>query len=247
METLTPLLALFLGITTAAAFHTVYLFPSVIAYSVGAGRYHKLRPLLIAGGHFLAIILIGFVALGIGLIIEHYLIYLEILAILFILAVGLYLVLAKTADSCGKTCGCKTDSTINKLKSDSLFKSFLFGFSLGLLCVACLLPIFGTIMAMFALVGYNAILLLFSYALGHTLPILAAAYLPYFSEKFAREKIEKNIIILRKIAGLILVIIGLYLFWQLFISEHDHHKENDYHEYYSQLNEEMKKIIIKTI
>ncbi len=234
MEILTPLLALFLGITTAASLHTFYLFPSVVAYSMSAGKYHKFRPFFIASGHFLAILLIGFIALGIGLIIEDYLIYLKIPAVFFILIVGLYLIFAKKADPCGEACGCKTDSTINKLKSDGLLKSFFFGFSLGLLCVACLLPVFGSIIAMFAIVGYDAILLLFSYALGHTLPILAVAYLPYFFEKFAKEKIERNIIILRKIAGLVLIIISAYLFWYLFISDHAH-KEDCEDKYHSQL------------
>jgi len=240
METLTPLLALFLGITTAVSLHTFYLFPAVFTYSISAGKYHKLRPLFIASGHFLAIILIGFITLGIGLLIEDYLIYFKIPAIIFILIVGLYLIFAKKADSCGETCGCKGDSAINKLKSDSLFKSFFFGFSLGLLCIACLLPILGSIIAMFAIVGYGTIILIFSYAIGHALPILIIAYLPYFSEKFAKEKIEKNIIILRKIAGLILIIISAYLFWHLFISDHGHKKDNEY-KYYDQLNYEIKK------
>ncbi len=235
MEILTPLLALFLGITTAVSLHTFYLFPAVFAYSISAGKHHKLRPLFIASGHFLAIILIGFITLGIGLLIEDHLIYFKIPATIFILIVGLYLIFVKKADPCGEACGCKKDSVINKLKSDSLFKSFFFGFSLGLLCIACLLPVLGSIIAMFAIVGYGTIILILSYAFGHALPILITAYLPYFSEKFAKEKIEKNIIILRKIAGLILIIVSIYLFWYLFISDHDH-KEDHEDKYYSQLN-----------
>jgi len=238
MEILTPLLALFLGITTSLI-HTFYLFPAVAAYSVSAGGHHKFRPLFIASGHFLAIILIGFITLGIGLLIEDYLIYFKIPAIIFILIVGLYLIFIKKANSCGEACGCKEDSVINKLKSDSLLKSFFFGFSLGLLCIACLLPILGSIIAMFTVIGYGAIILIFSYALGHALPILIIAYLPYFSEKFAKEKIEKNIIILRKIGGFILIIVSAYLFWYLFISD-DHKKDNEY-KYYNQLNYEIKK------
>jgi len=100
--------------------------------------------------------------------------------------------------------------------------------------------IIGSIIAMFAIIGYGTIILIFSYALGHALPILIIAYLPYFSENFAKEKIEKNIIILRKIAGFILIIVSVYLFWYLFISDHGHKKDNEY-KYYNQLNYEAQK------
>lgn len=191
MELLTPLLVLFLGFTTAASFCAIHMLSSVAAYSVSAGEFDKIRPVLIALGHFLAIILIDFIALGVGLAIEDYLVYLQIPATLFILGIGIYLIFAKATSACGDACGCKTDSAINKLKSNGLFKSFLFGFSIGLLCVACIFPIFGIIIAMTALTGYIAVLLLFSYAIGHTLPILIVAYISYFSDKFAKGKIEK--------------------------------------------------------
>lgn len=238
MEILTPLLAFILGITTAATFCSIHLLSSVAVYSLStqaerskakrederssstAGKYDKLRPLLISFGHFLSIILIGLVVIGLGLIIEDYLIYLEIPAILFIFIIGWYLLFSKKINICSSTCGCQTDSIIDKLKSNGLFKSFLFGFSIGLLCVGCIIPIFGTMIAMRAVIGYEAILLIFSYTIGHTLPILAVAYIPYVTKKFTKDKIEKNIIIIRKISGIILIIIGLYLFWDLFIYNH---------------------------
>ena len=52
MEMLTPLLALFLGIATAASFCAIHVLPSVAAFSVSAGKYDKFRPFLIASGHF---------------------------------------------------------------------------------------------------------------------------------------------------------------------------------------------------
>lgn len=215
MEILTPLLALFLGFTTAASFCSIYVLSSVAAYSVSDIKYNKLRPLLIAFGHFLSIILIGFIAIGLGLAIEHYFIYLQIPAALFILGTGFYLMFVQKTDVCRDTCGCKTESTTKK-EPTGFFGSFLFGFSSGLLCFAHIFPILGTIIAMTTLVGYVAVLLLFSYALGHTLPILISAYIPHLSKKFAKEKIEKNIVIIRKIAGVVLIVFGAYLFWDLF-------------------------------
>ena len=220
MEILTPLLAFILGITTAAAFCSIHLLSSVAAFSFGVGKHNKLRPLLISFGHFLSIILIGLIALSIGLIIEDYFIYLEIPAVLFIFIIGWYLLFNKKIDSCGSACGCETDSSINKLKSIGLFKSFLFGFSIGLLCVACIVPVFGTIMAMRAVIGYEFVLLIFGYTVGHTLPILAVAYIPYVAQKFTKDKIEKNIILIRKISGIILILVSIYLFWGLFVYNH---------------------------
>ena len=220
MEILTPLLAFLLGLTTATTFCAIYILSSVVAFSAGFGKPDKIRPALIALGHFLAIILIGVIALVIGLAIEDYLIYLQIPAALFVLGIGIYLIFAKNKSTCGDACGCKTDSTINKLKSNGLFKSFLFGFSIGLLCIACIFPVFGAILAVTAISGQVAGILLLNYAVGHTLPIILVAYIPYFSEKFAKGKIEKNIITIRKIAGIILIVLGSYLFWHLFTCDY---------------------------
>lgn len=244
MELLTPLLALILGFTTAASFCAIYVSSSVVAYSASDIKYDKPRPLLIALGHFLSIISIGFIAIGLGLVIEDYLIYLQIPAVLFILGTGLYLIFIQKTDVCEDACDCKTESTTRasakseeealasspaKKKSTGLLGSFLFGFSSGLLCFAHILPVIGTIIAMTVLVGYVAVLLLFSYAFGHTLPILIAAYIPYVSKKFTKGKIERNIVIIRKIAGLVLVVLGIYLFWNLFDYNHKYDKYYDYY------------------
>ena len=232
MEILTPLLAFTLGITTAIAFHTIYIFSSVAVYSFNADKNDKLRPLFIAIGHFLSIIIIGFIVLSIGLLIKDYLIYFQIPAILFIFLIGLHLFFKKKTDACGEGCNCKTHLAVNKLKSSNLFKSFLFGFSTGLLCLACILPTFGTIIAITTIINYQAILLLFSYVIGHTLPILAVAYIPYVAKKFIKDKPEKNILFIRRISGVILIIISFYLFWSLIINDHKDHHHNYYYEYH---------------
>ena len=233
MEILTPLLAFLLGLTTAATFCAIHILSSVVAFSASYGKPDKIRPALIALGHFLAIILVGAIALVVGLVIEDYLIYLQIPAALFILGIGVYLIFAKNKSTCGDACGCKTDSTINKLKSNGLFKSFLFGFSIGLLCIACIFPVFGAILAVTAISGQVAGILLLNYAVGHTLPIILVAYIPYFSEKIAKGKIEKNIENIRKVSGVILVIIGGGLIMQAFACGPDcqkyHHHHNRYH------------------
>lgn len=232
MEILTPLLAFTLGITTAVAFHTIYIFSSVAVYSFNADKNDKLRPLFIAIGHFLSISIIGFIVLGVGLLIENYFIYFQIPAILFIFLIGWHLLLKKKTDICKENCDCETHLAVNKLKSNDLFKSFLFGFSIGLLCIACILPIFGTIIAITAIINYQAILLLFSYVIGHTLPILIVAYIPYIAKKFIKDKPEKNILFIRKISGVILIIISFYLSWSLIINDHKDHHHNYYYEYY---------------
>jgi len=234
MEILTPLLAFLLGLTTATTFCAIYILSSVVAFSAGFGKPDKIRPALIALGHFLAIILIGVIALVIGLAIEDYLIYLQIPAALFVLGIGIYLIFAKNKSTCGDACGCKTDSAINKLKTKSLFSSLVFGFSIGLLCVACIFPVFGAILAVTAISGQVAGILLLSYAVGHTLPIILVAYIPYFSEKIAKGKIEKNIENIRKVSGVILVIIGGGLVMQAFAcgpdcQKYHHHHNNHYH------------------
>jgi len=245
MEILTPLLALILGITTSASFHAIHLLLPVAVYSLNAqtdnkelsilkkDKYNKFRPLFIAFGHFLSIILIGFIALSAGFLIKDFLIYFQIPAIIFIFLVGLYFLFIQKTNICGDKCGCKTNSPINKLKTNGLLNAFFFGFSIGLLCIACIFPIFGTIIAMTTIINYNALFLLFSYTIGHTLPIFFIAYLayiPFFSKKFTKNKIEKNIILIRKISGIILILISIYLFWNFFTYNHKH---DDHHYYYN--------------
>lgn len=223
---LTPILAFLFGITTAVSICTIYVFSSIAAFSLSTSKFDKIRPALIALGNFSAIVLIGLFVLNIGIVIEDYLIYLQIPAALFVLITGIYLIFVKVKNTCSSgVCDDKGNSTINKLKTRNLFYSFLFGFSIGLLCLTCIFPIFGAIMAITLFDSYIATLLIFSYAFGHTLPILLFAYIPYFSKKFTKEKIEKNIVKIRKVSGIVLIIIAFFLFLNLLTCSPDNQEK----------------------
>ncbi len=103
-----------------------------------------------------------------------------------------------------------------KLPTEGVFSGLLFGMSLGIVWLPCTGAVLGAILTWVAARG-NVLtggLLLMVYSLGFAVPMLAVAY----STKVSSTLVAKtaNTIWIKRAAGLVLLIVGVYLINQRF-------------------------------
>ncbi|WP_340819452.1 cytochrome c biogenesis CcdA family protein [Methanolobus sp. WCC4] len=203
-SSLTPFAAFFAGIVSVLSPCVLPLLPIVLAYSTGSS---KLRPLAIIIGLTLSFTAMGIAASVFGEYFLPHLGELRIIAEILIILMGLSMLMDKDIFSF-------LSQYTGKIHAEGkgLFGGLVIGISLGIVWIPCVGPILASILTLVALesdIIYGATLLII-YSMGFAVPMLLIAY----SAKLSGDRISKLShmdIELKKIAGVILVVVGLWM------------------------------------
>ncbi|SFM45044.1 cytochrome c biogenesis CcdA family protein [Methanolobus profundi] len=201
---LTPIAAFFAGIVSVMSPCVLPLLPIVLAYSTGNS---KLRPLAIILGLTISFTAMGIAASAFGEYFLPHLGELRIIAELMIILMGISMLMDKELFAfllhyTGKI----------HAEGKGLFGGLVIGASLGIVWIPCVGPILASILTLVALesnITYGATLLII-YSIGFAIPMIMIAY----SAKLSGDKLHRLSEIdmeLKKIAGLILVAVGLWM------------------------------------
>ncbi len=198
------------------------LVPAVMSGSAGG----RLRPVAIVTGMTLSFTVMGTLVSGFGAAFGGFADTLRSLSILFIIGMGAVLFdddinaeFIKISSSI--TQGLRNNvGFLNRSSSNTpeqgLFGGFFLGMSLGIVWIPCVGPILGAVLAYVASVGnvtYGA-WMLFVYSVGMSLPMLSIAY--YGKKVTNRYKwFMRNGEMLKKLAGLILIVVGIMLLFNI--------------------------------
>lgn len=202
--TLTPLAAFLAGIVSVLSPCVLPLLPIVLAYSTGNS---KLRPLAIITGLTFSFTVMGIAASAFGEYFLPYLAELRIVAELIIIFMGISMLMEKDTFAFLARYTGKVHS-----EGKGLAGGTIIGVSLGIVWIPCVGPILASILTLAALEGnvlYGAGLL-FIYAMGFAIPMLLIAY----SAKVSGDrlsKISEYDIELKKVAGIVLIVVGLWM------------------------------------
>ena len=202
--TLTPLASFFAGIVSVLSPCVLPLLPIVLAYSTGNS---KLRPLAIIAGLTFSFTIMGIAASAFGEYILPYLGEIKIIAELIIILMGISMLMQKDVFSF-------LSQYTGKIHAEGkgLTGGLVIGASLGIVWIPCVGPILASILTLVALEGnvlYGAGLLII-YSMGFAIPMLLIAY----SAKLSGDKLSKISeydIELKKGAGFVLIIVGLWM------------------------------------
>ncbi|MBP1907967.1 cytochrome c biogenesis CcdA family protein [Methanolobus bombayensis] len=202
--TLTPLASFFAGIVSVLSPCVLPLLPIVLAYSTGNSR---LRPLAIIAGLTFSFTIMGIAASAFG---EYFLPHLDglrIVAELIIIFMGTSMLMEKDIFASLSQYTGKVHA-----EGNGLIGGIVIGVSLGIVWIPCVGPILASILTLVALEGnvfYGAGLLII-YSMGFAIPMLIIAY----SAKISGDrlsKISEYDIELKKGAGVVLIIVGLWM------------------------------------
>ncbi|WMW24080.1 cytochrome c biogenesis CcdA family protein [Methanolobus sediminis] len=203
-STLTPLASFFAGIVSVLSPCVLPLLPIVLAYSTGNS---KLRPLAIIAGLTLSFTIMGVAASAFGEYFLPYLGELRIIAELIIIFMGISMLMQKDVFA-------SLSQYTGKIHAEGkgLIGGLVIGVSLGIVWIPCVGPILASILTLVALEGdvFYGAGLLFIYAMGFAIPMLIIAY----SAKLSGDrlsKISEYDIELKKGAGIVLIIVGLWM------------------------------------
>src|SRR3990172_8582158 len=198
--------------------------PLVPVIFSGSGG-HRFRPLAIVTGLTISFTTMGVLVSAFGATFAEYTSYLRNIAILFIISMGLVLFDEDVNMEFMKISGSITQNLrqigfLNRFSSrmpeGSLTGGFFLGMSLGVLWIPCVGPILGAVLALVASIGnitYGA-WMLFVYSVGMSLPMLSIAY--YGKKVTNRYKwFMRNGEVLKKLAGLVLIIVGVMLLFNI--------------------------------
>lgn len=198
---ISPLIAFVAGIASVLSPCVLPLLPAIMAYSVETG---KLRPIAIVSGLCISFTTMGVITSAFGSVVYKYLGYMETVAEITIILLGLVMILdIPIFDRFGTLAP-------QNMPRDGLFGGLLLGMSLGIIWIPCVGPILGGILTMAALDGniLHGGLLLFVYSLGLGIPMLGVAYLASASTGRIRA-ISKHSRLIRRIAGCVLILFGI--------------------------------------
>ncbi len=210
----TLILAFLSGVLTVATPCIIPILPPMLAGSMG----HRLRPLFIVLGSAVTFTLMGglFSLIGIASGVSGE--TLRFLFIVVIIAFGAVMVddeinkvylrySSKLANSVYHLLYRKGNISVDE---HPLFSAFILGMALGIVWIPCVGPILGSVLAYATLQGnvVGGSLLLFAYAVGLGIPMLAIAY----GGKYVSGKVEwtkRNSETIRFIAGWVLILTGV--------------------------------------
>lgn len=196
------------------------LVPAVMSGSSGG----RLRPFAVVSGMTLSFTLMGTLVSGFGAAFGGFADTLRSLSILFIMGMGVVLFdedinmeFIKISSSLTQSVRSRTGFLNNQgTPEHGLFGGFFLGMSLGIVWIPCVGPILGAVLAYVASVGnitYGA-WMLFVYSVGMSLPMLSIAY--YGKKVTNRYKwFMRNGEVLKKLAGLVLIIVGVMLLFNI--------------------------------
>jgi cytochrome c biogenesis protein CcdA len=202
--TLTPLASFFAGIVSVLSPCVLPLLPIVLAYSTGNS---KLRPLAVIAGLTFSFTVMGVAASAFGEYLLPYLGEIKIIAELIIIFMGISMLMQKDVFSFLSQYTGKVHA-----EGKGLIGGLIIGASLGIVWIPCVGPILASILTLVALEGnvlYGAGLLII-YSMGFAIPMLIIAY----SAKLSGDrlsKISEYDIELKKGAGVVLIIVGLWM------------------------------------
>ncbi len=203
---ITPFAALFAGLLSVFSPCVLPLLPAVLAYSTSRGA---LRPLSIVVGLSISFITMGILTSAFGSVFQQYVLYLNIIAGLVIILMGLTLLLELNIFSMFPS-----PSTLD-VEKEGLFGGLLLGLSLGVIWIPCVGPILGSILTLVAMEGsisYGAFLLSM-YSLGFAIPMFVIAYSANRSTVLF-DRISRYDVLIKKISGAILVLVGLWMLYE---------------------------------
>jgi len=186
------------------------LLPGVLAYSTERNRS---TPLAIVIGLAASFTAMGVASAMLGSLLFDYIDYLKIASGLMILVMGLYLLLEVVENVVLRLWQHMPFPRPSLPRADEggLIGGFLLGVSLGIVWIPCIGPILASILLIVAQQGtllYGAALLL-AYSLGLAVPMLIIAYSSNFISSKLRS-VSKYSMPVRRLAGLVLVMVGLY-------------------------------------
>ena len=207
---ISPLTALGAGIVSVLSPCILPLLPAVLATSAGKD---KLRPLAIVMGVIISFTIMAIITSAFGAVFRTHVNELKILAEILILLMGLALIF-----DIGLFNSFSKFPLLAGMNEEGPVSGFLLGLSLGVLWIPCIGPMLGTILAIVALDATNGsfskgALALSFYSLGFAMPMLVLAYSAHVSSSKMR-LITKYDAILKKGAGIILVLVGLWMVYQ---------------------------------
>lgn len=210
MENATFAMALLAGIVSIASPCVLPLLPGVMAYSTEKSR---LTPLAIVLGLAMSFTTMGVVSSMFGALLMDYMDYLKIISGVLIIAMGLYILSRTVEDVFLKIWQRLPLSRIARpgMDNEGFLGGILLGVSLGIVWMPCIGPMLATILMMVAQQGtvlYGASLLL-TYSLGLAIPMLLVAYSSNVVSDKLRD-VSKYSIGIRKVAGIILLAVGIY-------------------------------------
>jgi cytochrome c biogenesis protein CcdA len=210
IEVVSPLAAFSAGIVSVLSPCILPLLPAVLATSAGKD---KLRPLAIVLGVVISFTIMGIITSAFGAAFRDHIGELKILAEIMILLMGLALLFELSLfNSFSKF------PLLAGMNEEGPVSGFFLGLSLGVLWIPCIGPMLGMILTKVALDATNGTftdgaLTLSFYSLGFAVPMLVLAYSAHVSSSKMR-LITKYDTVFKKGAGIILVLVGLWMVYQ---------------------------------
>ncbi len=199
-----PLAVLLAGIVSVLSPCTLPLLPAILAFSTKEGKY---RPVAVVVGLALSFTAMGVITSAFGALLLGYMPYLHLAASITIILFGIVMLfdlqfLNRILSFTGKV----------HVEKQGFLGGILLGLSLGIIWIPCVGPLLGSVLVMVAVQGnlvYGASLL-FIYSIGFAVPMLIIAYSANVSSTRLRSIAFYDRII-KKIAGFLLVVAGLWM------------------------------------
>ncbi len=213
MEVVTYATALLAGVVSILSPCVLPLLPGVVAYST---EKNKLVPLAIVLGLAASFTAMGIASAIFGSFLMDYIDYLKLASGILILFMGLYILSRTVEDVVLRIWQMIPLSRVSHpgavgIDETSLFGGLVLGASLGIVWMPCVGPMLASILMLVAQDGrvlYGASLLL-TYSIGLAVPMLVIAYSSNLLTTQLKT-VSKYTFLIRKIAGTILIIAGLY-------------------------------------
>ncbi|AKB38421.1 cytochrome C-type biogenesis protein (ccdA), conjectural [Methanosarcina siciliae C2J] len=210
-EAISPVVAFGAGVLSVLSPCILPLLPAVLASSTGKG---KLRPLAIVLGVSISFTLMGVVTSAFGAAFQAHLGQLKILAELLIITMGLAMLFEISLFN-----AFARFPLLAGMNEKGPLSGLLLGLSLGVLWIPCVGPILASILTMVALEGSTAsgALTLLIYSAGFAVPMLLLAYSAHLSTSKIK-LISKYDVAFKKGAGIVLILVGLWMAYQNHLS-----------------------------
>jgi cytochrome c-type biogenesis protein len=213
LEVVTYATALLAGVVSILSPCVLPLLPGVVAYST---EKNKLVPLAIVLGLAASFTAMGIASAIFGAFLMDYIDYLKLASGILILFMGLYILSRTVEDIVLRIWQLLPLSRISHpgavgIDETSLFGGLVLGASLGIVWMPCVGPMLASILMLVAQDGrviYGASLLL-TYSAGLAVPMLVIAYSSNLLTTQLKT-VSKYTFLIRKIAGTILILAGLY-------------------------------------
>lgn len=202
---ISPLAVLIAGIISVLSPCTLPLLPAILAFSTKEGKY---GPLAVIAGLVISFTSMGAITSAFGALLIRYIPYLHLIASVIIVLFGIIMLFDLQVFNWLSF----LTSKVHNSNKQGLLGGVLLGLSLGIIWIPCVGPLLGSVLVLVAMQGnlaYGASLL-FMYSIGFALPMLIIAYSANVSAMRLRN-IARYDFIVKKIAGVLLILAGLWM------------------------------------